>query len=176
MCSRAASDEISSGVTLNLRGWQNPVTRSELAWERCRRFSRHENSVSPLFFQWTSKTFVTPWDLLHKEGYQTWNNGEANKTKAYFLRTGEKKKLIKNTKKGSRIFIPFSFLPHVLSLSKWIENPLSLLRFSTETVPLSCECTNNIPCRWQSVILTRTSKCALRTAEHIDPSVFNKSL
>lgn len=55
-------------------------------------------------------------------------------------------------------------------------NPLSLLRFSTETVPLSCECTNNIPCRWQSVILTRTSKCALRTAENIDPSVFNKSL
>lgn len=136
MCSRAASDEISSGVTLNLRGWQNPVTRSELAWERCRRFSRHENSVSPLFFQWTSKTFVTPWDLLHKEGYQTWNNGEANKTKAYFLRTGEKKKRIKNTKKGSRIFIPFSFLPHVLSLSKWIENclfkhvpPLSVFSF-----------------------------------------------
>lgn len=105
-----------------------------------------------------------------------------------------KKILIKNTKKGSRIFILFPFLPHVLSLSKWIENclfkhvpPLSVFSFMwphTQT-PQSpqilyrnspCECTNNIPCRWQSVILTRTSKCALRTAENIDPYVLNKSL
>lgn len=56
--------------------------------------------------------------------------------KGLFSTYGGKKKLIKNTKKGSRIFIPFSFLPHVLSLSKWIENclfkhvpPLSVFSF-----------------------------------------------